>query len=501
MPRSPKLASVQAKEVQLAELELEDAAMPSAEVKKSKKRSKHEEAGAEGEVVEPTASKKAKKDKREKESSEAPACEDVGDEGLLSASEFRKKMDIQIKSEGDVPEPVQTFDAAPFSKRVRQALKDAGFAAPSAIQSQAWPIVAQGGDFIGVAKTGSGKTLAFMLPAFRMLSKTKPDCSEGPAVLVLAPTRELAVQIEEAAAKFGSHSDINCCVVYGGVPKPPQVKALRAHPQVVVATPGRLVDLMNDGSIKLGNASYLVLDEADRMLDMGFEPQMLQIMKQIPKERQTLMFSATWPKAIKKLAATYLTEAVHVNVGETDELAANKSVTQEFVKLNDDEKDSKLWRLMDAFTDKEKCIVFANTKRRIEKLSNDVLSSGYNCVVMSGDKTQQERDKGLADFVSGRSQIMFATDVCSRGLDIKGVTHVINYDMARDVDGYIHRIGRTGRAGMTGTSITFVNDDYDIPCSPALAKIAREAGQPVPDWLEKLVSKAATGKKDKLWQY
>jgi superfamily II DNA/RNA helicase len=224
-------------------------------------------------------------------------------------------------------------------------------------------------------------------------------------------------------------------------------------------------------------------------------------MKQVPQERQTLMFSATWPKAIKKLAGTYLKEAVHVNVGETDELAANKSVTQEFVKLNDDEKDNRLWRLMDTFTDKEKCIVFANTKRRIDKLSKDVLSSGYNCVVMSGDKTQQERDQGLADFVSGKSQIMFATDVCSRGLDIKGVTHVINYDMARDVDSYIHRIGRTGRAGMSGTSITFVNDDYDIPCSPALAKIAKEAGQAVPDWLEKLVAKAANGKKDKLWQY
>merc|ERR1712039_1079322 len=175
--------------------------------------------------------------------------------------------------------------------------------------------------------------------------------------------------------------------------------------------------------------------------------------------------------------------------------------SQEFMKLNDDEKDARLWKIMDGFTDKEKCIVFANTKRRIEKLSKEVLASGYPCVVMSGDKSQQERDKGLADFVSGRTQIMFATDVCSRGLDIKGVTHVINYDMARDVESYIHRIGRTGRAGSSGVSITFVNEDYDIPCAPALAKIAKEAGQNVPAWLEKLVAKAATAKKDKLWQY
>jgi superfamily II DNA/RNA helicase len=309
------------------------------------------------------------------------------------------------------------------------------------------------------------------------------------------------VQIEEAATKFGESAEVSCCVVYGGVPKPPQAKALRSKPQVVVATPGRLVDLMNDGAIKLGQISYLVLDEADRMLDMGFEPQMKQIMKEIPAERQTLLFSATWPKSIKKLAATYLKDAVHVNVGDTDELSANKAVTQEFMKLNDDEKDGRLWKLMDGFTDKEKCIVFANTKRRIEKLSKEVLASGYPCVVMSGDKSQQERDKGLADFVSGKTQIMFATDVCSRGLDIKGVTHVVNYDMARDVDCYIHRIGRTGRAGSSGTSITFVNDDFDIPCAPALAKIAKEAGQLVPEWLEKLVAKAEKGKKDKAWQY
>jgi len=488
-------------------------------VKKSRKRSKQEEPKietvVEEEVAEPKA-KKAKKENKDKHVVEEAADDTtapvkskdedrtavVADSNtLMDPVAFRAKMEIQIKSEGDAPDPVQNFDEAPFSKKVRNALKNAGFTSPSPIQSQAWPVATAGNDLIAIAKTGSGKTLAFLLPAFRMLSKSKPDCSKGPAVLVLAPTRELAVQIEEAARKFGEHAEISCCVLYGGVPKPPQAKALRSNPQVVVATPGRLVDLMNDGSVKLGGVSFLVLDEADRMLDMGFEPQMKVIMKEIKPERQTLLFSATWPKSIKKLAATYLKEAVHVNVGDTEELSANKSVKQEFFKLNDDEKDNRLWKILGAFTEKEKCIVFANTKRRIEKLSNDVWSSGFNCVIMSGDKTQQERDQGLADFISGKSQMMFATDVCSRGLDIKGVTHVINYDMARDVESYIHRIGRTGRAGLTGTAITFVNDDYDIPCAPALAKIAKEAGQEVPEFLEKLVAKAAKCKKDKLWTY
>jgi ATP-dependent RNA helicase DDX5/DBP2 len=485
MPLSPKLvcrAAPAAVDVDAALLKVSD----EPKIKEGKKRA------APTEKHDTAITSKEKKAKTES-TDEATASVD--------ADSFRQAKQIRIISEGDVPDPVQTFETAPFPKKVRKALIAAGFAAPSPIQSQAWPIAVQGKDFIGVAKTGSGKTLAFLLPAFRMLSKQQPDCSNGPAVLVLAPTRELAVQIEEAASRFAEFADVSCCVVYGGVPKPPQANALRKQPQVVVGTPGRVVDLMNDGALKVSNVCFFVLDEADRMLEMGFEPQMKEIMKDVPEKRQTLLFSATWPKSIKKLAEAYLKEAVHVNVGETDELAANKAVSQEFFNLSDDEKDAKLWAIMDKFKETDKCIVFANTKRRIEKLSKDVWASGYSCAVMSGDKTQQERERGLADFTSGKSQVMFATDVCSRGLDIKDVTHVINYDMARDVEAYIHRIGRTGRAGSTGTSITFVNDDFDIPCSPALAKIAKEAGQDVPAWLERMVTKAATSKKDKLWQY
>jgi superfamily II DNA/RNA helicase len=334
-----------------------------------------------------------------------------------------------------------------------------------------------------------------------MISKGQLDSSSGPVALVLAPTRELATQIEEVGVKFGSCLDIKTTIVYGGVPKPPQAKALRAKPQLVVATPGRLVDLMNDSAVNLANVTYLVLDEADRIMDMGFEPQMEEIMKQIPEQRQTLLFSATWPKSVQKLANKYLKkEWVNVNVGETEELAANKAVSQEFYPLDDDEKENKLWRILYDMGENTKIIIFGNTKNRINKLQKAVWDQGYDCIAMHGDKTQLERTADLAKFVSGEVSVMLATDVCARGLDIKDVTHVLNFDMARDVESYIHRIGRTGRAGASGVSITFFNRAYDMECAPALAKIAREAGQSVPDFLEKAAEKGANAK-NKLWRY
>merc|ERR1719502_2424726 len=215
-------------------------------------------------------------------------------------------------------------------------------------------------------------------------------------------------------------------------------------------------------------------------------------MKHMPSKRQTLLFSATWPKAVQKLASKYLKkDAFHINVGDTDELAANKAVTQEFFKLDDDEKENKLWRILYDMGDNTKIIIFGNTKNRINKLQKAVWDAGYDCIAMHGDKTQWERDESLAKFVAGSVGIMLATDVCARGLDIKKVTHVINFDMARDVESYIHRIGRTGRAGNSGTSITFFNNAYDTECAPALAKIAREAGQPVPAFLERAAEKGA----------
>jgi len=449
----------------------------------------------------PEDAARAEKKRRKKEKQEALAAAEVPADAVAELDPVAYRTKNQISSEQELPDPVQSFDTAPFGKKMRAALKAAGFAAPSAVQAQGWPVAVRGDDLVSVAKTGSGKTLVFLLPAFRMISKAKMDASNGPIALVLAPTRELAQQIEEVAVKFGAALDIKTTILFGGVPKPPQVKALKAKPELVVATPGRLMDLMQEGSVKLENVTYLVLDEADRMLDMGFEPQMDEIMKRIPAERQTLLFSATWPKSVKKLASKYLKkESVHVNVGETEELSANKAVSQEFFKLDDDEKENKLWHILYEMKEKTKIIIFGNTKNRINKLQKEVWKNGYDCIAMHGDKTQQERDAGLKQFVSGEVPIMLATDVCARGLDIKDVTHVLNFDMARDVESYIHRIGRTGRAGASGTSITFFNHAYDTECAPALAKIAEEAGQSVPNFLKEAAEKTKQVK-NKAWRY
>jgi len=501
---------------------------PSAEAetkaaKKAAKRKAKQEAGvataaasAEQEVAEEPAKKKGKKSKAKAEEQQAaavaeekgPAKADAPD--VLPADEFRSKFDISSAGEGqELPDPVQRFEDAPFSKKLREGLLAAGFAAPSPIQAQGWPVAVLGKDLVAVAKTGSGKTLGFLLPAFRAIAKGLASTDEGkgsapsaPSVLVLAPTRELVSQIEAECKKFEHYTNVMSLAVFGGAPKPPQIKALKENrPQVLVATPGRLQDLMEMRAVTLKQVSFLVLDEADRMLDMGFEPEIAKIVAETKKDRQTLLFTATWPKAVQRIAENYLKEEhVHVNVGQTEDLAANKAVSQEFFKIGDDEKEMKLWRIIAGLPESAKLIAFMNTKRRVEQYTKAFWEKGFEVAALHGDKAQWERDRDLGKFAKGECWLLFATDVCARGLDIRGVTHVVNFDMARDVESYVHRIGRTGRAGASGTSITFFNEAYDLECSPALAKIAHEAGQPVPDFLQKAADKQKQAK-TKQWRY
>jgi len=333
-------------------------------------------------------------------------------------------------------------------------------------------------------------------------SKQQRRAEVRPLALVLAPTRELATQIEAECTKFAASVKVRSTAVFGGAPKAAQSKAMKNdNPHIIVATPGRLQDFMNGGEVSLKSVQMLILDEADRMLDMGFEPEIAKILADAPAERQTLLFTATWPKAIRRIATQYMKQDYfHVNVGQTEELAANKAVSQEFFKLGDDEKDDKLWQILSGCADDAKMICFANTKRRIESFQKTFWAKGYDSVALHGDKQQSERDRDLAKFSSGEQWLLFATDVCARGLDIKNVTHVVNLDMARDVESYVHRIGRTGRAGASGVSITFWNEAYDMECAPALVKIAKEAGQEVPEWLDKAATKQKQAK-TKAWKY
>jgi len=335
-----------------------------------------------------------------------------------------------------------------------------------------------------------------LLPAFHAHGGREAG-EKGPRVLVLAPTRELAQQINAECDKFGPLFSTSSTCVFGGAPIGQQQSTLRQQkPTVVVATPGRLCDLLGRESISLGQASYIVLDEADRMLDMGFEPQIKQIFEAVPAKRQTLFFTATWPKSVRKLATKFLRtpesgqlKQVFVGASADAELEANTAVSQTFVQARDDVKDDKLWGILENLKEGSRVVCFANTKRRVDVCQRNFVDFGS--VAIHGDKRQDEREKALAQFIKGDYPLMFATDVAARGLDIKGVTHVINFDMARDVESYVHRIGRTGRAGELGDAITFWNPDYDKECTPALCRIARNAGQEVPEWLAKLENSKA----------
>ncbi|GAA5926665.1 hypothetical protein JCM1841_003198 [Sporobolomyces salmonicolor] len=400
-------------------------------------------------------------------------------------ADFRREKEIQVFG-SNIPKPVHNFEEMNFPSYIMAEIKRAGFTSPSAIQCQSWPMALSGRDLVAISATGSGKTISFALPAMIHIN-AQPLLApgDGPIVLILAPTRELAVQIQEECTKFGSSSRIRNTCVYGGVPKGGQIRDLQRGSEIVIATPGRLIDMLESGKTNLRRVTYLVMDEADRMLDMGFEPQIKKILEQIRPDRQTLMFSATWPKEVQKLAHTYLKDFAQVQIGSL-ELSANVNITQIVEVCSDFEKRGKLIKHLEKISaENAKVLIFIGTKRVADDLTKYLRQDGWPALAIHGDKQQQERDWVLSEFKSGRSPIMIATDVASRGLDVKDVAYVINYDMPNGIEDYIHRIGRTARAGAKGTAYSYITPDQGR-LGKDLVKILQDAKQQVPPQLQEI---------------
>lgn len=361
------------------------------------------------------------------------------------------------------------------------------FTSPSPIQSQCLPIALSGRDLVGIAATGSGKTLAFGLPALRHV-KNQLACGAAsgrkPIALMIAPTRELALQIAGVLEEAGSKVGIKTVCVYGGVPKREQAQALRAGAGIVVATPGRLEDFMEEGACKLDEVSFLVLDEADRMLDLGFEPHIRKIAEGIRSDRQTLMFSATWPPAIRKLASEFLAHPARVIIGSQD-LAASHSVTQVVEVVDGATRDAKLEDLLKKYhkSRKNRIIVFVLYKKEAARVETMLQRKGWKAAAVHGDISQEKRSAAVDSFKTGEMPLLVATDVAARGLDIPDVEVVINYSFPLTTEDYVHRIGRTGRAGKTGIAHTLFVAQNDKPRAGELINVLREAKQTVPEAL------------------
>jgi ATP-dependent RNA helicase RhlE len=366
-----------------------------------------------------------------------------------------------------------TFADLGLAPPVLQALADRGYERPTPIQADAIPLALRGRDLIGLAQTGTGKTAAFTLPVVHRLL-------EGPRrtrALVLTPTRELCLQVEESVRAYAAHSDLDCIAVFGGVAYEPQETALRNGVAIVVATPGRFIDHLEKGNADVGDLEVLVLDEADRMLDMGFAPQIQKIVSQLPSFRQTMLFSATMPPEVEALGRKYLRRPQVVQVGRRS--AAATTVTHAVYPVARHRKNALLVHLLqeaEAAGDRDAVLVFTRTKAGADRVVRDLEAAGIEAAALHADKTQQARMQALDDFRSGASRVLVATDIAQRGLDISGVTHVVNYDVPQAPEDYVHRIGRTGRAAATGDAYTFMAPDEIA----MVRTIERTIGQEIP---------------------
>jgi superfamily II DNA/RNA helicase len=352
------------------------------------------------------------------------------------------------------------FDTLPLDPKLLAAVVDSGYTSMTPIQAKAIPIVLEGRDVMGAAQTGTGKTAAFTLPLLqRMMSHE--NASASPArhpvrALVLTPTRELAVQVAENVAKYAKRSNLRSMVVFGGVDMKPQTAELKAGVEVLIATPGRLLDHIEAKNCALHQVEYVVLDEADRMLDIGFLPDLQRILSFLPKQRQTLLFSATFSPEIRKLAQSYLHDPVTVEVAQRNATAA--TVEQHFYSVSDDDKRRAVRQILRDRT-LSQALVFVNSKLGAARLARSFERDGLKTAALHGDKSQDERLKSLAAFKAGEVDLLVATDVAARGLDIADLPAVFNFDVPFNAEDYVHRIGRTGRAGASGLAVTLVARD------------------------------------------
>lgn len=365
------------------------------------------------------------------ETAEPPAADDAGRSGSTPA------------------EP--TFDDLDIGDRVRQAIADVGYESPSPIQAATIPLLMQGRDVVGLAQTGTGKTAAFALP---ILSRIDP-AQRRPQALILAPTRELALQVSEAFTSYAAHlPDVRVLPIYGGQNYGVQLSGLRRGAQIIVGTPGRVIDHLDRGTLDISNLDYLVLDEADEMLTMGFAEDVERILAETPDSKQVALFSATMPSAIRRLAQKYLHDPEEVTVKSKTTTAQN--ITQRYLQVSHQRKLDALTRFLEVETF-DAMIVFVRTKQATEELAEKLRSRGFSAAAINGDMAQAQRERTINQLRNGTVDILVATDVAARGLDVERISHVINYDIPHDTESYVHRIGRTGRAGRSGNALLFVS--------------------------------------------
>ncbi|RPA90662.1 pre-mRNA-processing ATP-dependent RNA helicase PRP5 [Choiromyces venosus 120613-1] len=416
---------------------------------------------------------------------------ELADMTEAEVDELRLELDgIKIRGQ-DCPKPVQKWSQCGLPAQTLSVIRQLNYDKPTSIQAQAIPAIMSGRNVIGVAKTGSGKTIAFLLPMFRHIKDQRPlESQEGPISLIMTPTRELAVQIFKECKPFLKALNLRAVCAYGGSPIKDQIADLKRGAEIIVCTPGRMIDLLaaNSGRVtNLKRVTYIVLDEADRMFDMGFEPQVMKIISNVRPDRQTVLFSATFPRNMEALARKVLQRPVEIVVGARSVVAPE--VTQIVEVRADDAKFHRLLELLGELYDTDddaRTLIFVDRQESADSLLRDLMRRGYPCMSIHGGKDQIDRDSTISDFKNGVIPVLIATSVAARGLDVKQLKLVVNYDCPNHMEDYVHRVGRTGRAGNIGTAVTFITEEQDR-YAVDIAKALRQSGQKVPEPVQKLV--------------